>query len=737
MQAGQWAHAENMLQRLVKQQPKDAITQSNLGLTRFELGDDDEALRHTRRALKLNPKLAEAHNTLGKIYQHQQAWTEALGCYQKAISHSQENHKPYLMVNAGQMMQELGDLEGAEGLYRQVLLKMPGFLPAQSNLAVTLLGLGRRDEARDLLEALVANHPDSAEVYINLGTIRMDEGQQEPAKQCFEKAVRLDKGSALAQANLGYSLFVTGEQEQAVSHFDAALSSEPENVMALAGLGEALLRNGQLQEAEGLIRRAVQLGPNEQAAYRALTMLMKQLHDYEAAEKACRRYVELSQGSPVGYAELAQLYFSMDRYNDARAVYELAEQRLEPNGILYHAWAEFEENTHNLERAGQLLEEAETHWVSEDRSPIAVMKSKMACRHKNFDAALATLDEVDSESVGDKQSLTTYFFQKGYVLDKLEKFDEAFAVYRKAQEIKSDVVGCVFDPVEGQARFNVLKSVFSESNRQRFADLAKQLPALDLTPVFILGFPRAGTSLLEQILGAHAKFAPAGELTHIGDLATREAARIIGSDLPFPECLCDPEKPLLLEHINAMREYYLSRVLRSGVVDEGCSWVTDKMPHNSEQIGLIALLFPESPIIHISRHPLDNCLSAFFSDFTHGHRYTSSLESTAIQYQRVMDQIAHYKETVDMRYFEMRYQDLVDEQEGTVRRLLEFIGTTWDENCMLHHKSKRVVRTASYEQVTQKVYSSSLARHLNYWDEVQRVIPIVQPAIDRFGYSLK
>jgi hypothetical protein len=158
------------------------------------------------------------------------------------------------------------------------------------------------------------------------------------------------------------------------------------------------------------------------------------------------------------------------------------------------------------------------------------------------------------------------------------------------------------------------------------------------------------------------------------------------------------------------------------------------MPHNSTHIGLIALLFPQSPIIHISRHPLNSCLSAYFSNFMTAHRYTSSLPDTATHYREFMGMLNHYRD-IGIPFLEIHYEDLVTDQEATTRKVLEHIGAPWNDACLQHYKSDRVVKTASYEQVTQKIYTSSLYRYRNYRDAVQGIIPILADTIAQFGYT--
>ena len=249
--------------------------------------------------------------------------------------------------------------------------------------------------------------------------------------------------------------------------------------------------------------------------------------------------------------------------------------------------------------------------------------------------------------------------------------------------------------------------------------------------------PARGICVVRSNPGSHREIAPAGELTYILRSADTEAARLTGSKQPFPALILDDEHPLDRTTIHALRDYYLTSATGKAVgMDDNTRWITDKMPHNAKYVGLIRMLFPKSPIIHISRHPLNPCLSAYFSNFKSSHRYTSSLEATAMHYRNMMDMLDHYRD-IGIDFMEIHYEDLVRDQENITRKLLDYIGADWDPGCLQHHKSDRVVRTASYEQVTQKVYTSSLNRYQNYWEGVQGMIPILQSTIERFGYTVE
>jgi Sulfotransferase family len=168
----------------------------------------------------------------------------------------------------------------------------------------------------------------------------------------------------------------------------------------------------------------------------------------------------------------------------------------------------------------------------------------------------------------------------------------------------------------------------------------------------------------------------------------------------------------------------------------GAAWFTDKMPLNETQLGLIALLFPEAPLIHVIRHPLDIMVSAISNHFTHGFFCASALETAAQHYVRVMDLVHHFRSEMALRYLPIRYEEMVVDQEATVRAMLDFIGEPFDPRCLEFHENRRYARTASYAQVTEKLYDRSRFRYRNYRKHLEPAIPILQPVIDRLGYTV-
>jgi Sulfotransferase family len=160
------------------------------------------------------------------------------------------------------------------------------------------------------------------------------------------------------------------------------------------------------------------------------------------------------------------------------------------------------------------------------------------------------------------------------------------------------------------------------------------------------------------------------------------------------------------------------------------------MPLNETHLGLIALMFPAAPLIHLLRHPLDVVLSVFGNNLTHGFFCSYRLEAVARHYVLIMDLVEHYRREMTLRYLPVRYEDIIDDPEGSVRRMLDFIGEPFDERCLQFHENRRYARTASYAQVSEQLYARSKFRYRHYIAQLEPVVPILQPVMERLGYGL-
>ena len=238
-------------------------------------------------------------------------------------------------------------------------------------------------------------------------------------------------------------------------------------------------------------------------------------------------------------------------------------------------------------------------------------------------------------------------------------------------------------------------------------------------PVFIVGMPRSGTSLVEQILASHPAVFGAGELATLSRIANNAARGAWTEGESYPGYL----DSISVRQCNRMAEQYLATV--SGL-NGSATYVTDKMPHNFLYVGLILLLFPDCHIIHCTRDPLDTCLSCYMTYFANGHEYSHDLGHLGefyADYQRLM---THWTQGVNVPLIEVRYEDVVDDLEGQARRLLELLDLPWDERCLRFYETSRPVPTASNEQVRTQIYRSSVGRWRHYEKHLGPLIEAIE-----------
>ena len=254
-------------------------------------------------------------------------------------------------------------------------------------------------------------------------------------------------------------------------------------------------------------------------------------------------------------------------------------------------------------------------------------------------------------------------------------------------------------------------------------------------PIFILGFPRSGTTLVEQTLTASPMIAAGDELPLVHEIAST-MPRLLDSPWSYPDALSELWMGDGRGGLDTLRDFYLQRVAQIGFVDADAALFTDKMPLNEVHMGLIALLFPKAPLVHIIRHPLDIMVSAMSNVFTHGAFCGTALESAAKHLLLSADMVAHYRREMDLNYLAVRYEDVVGDQETTMRKVFDFVGASFDPAVLSFETNQRFARTASYAQVSEPLYERSLRRYRHYRKFLDPAVTTLLPLIERLNYKI-
>jgi Tfp pilus assembly protein PilF len=493
-----------------------------------------------------------------------------------------------------------------------------------------------------------------------------------------------------------------------------------------------LLNMGKNAEAEIHARNAVRIAPEHAQAHHLMGMVMTASNRPQFGEYHYRRALELAAGrETILLANFAWNQKNQGKMETGRRLYEEALAKEPGNLQTLLGWAQLEEADRNFARAGELLGQALE--VAPQHPSVLLSRAILHGRTRSYDQALAVLDDIAHQRK-DGALTPGELLEKGRLLDQLGQYDEAFAAYLEGKRLLRQYSGQEYLADHANQLVGRLKGFFTKG-RINITPRSSRNPS-GPQPIFILGFPRSGTTLIEQTLTAHPLISAGDELPFINEIAGI-MPRMLASPLAYPEALTELWMADQCSGLDNLRDYYLQRAAQFGVVDPSKPWFTDKMPLNETHLGLISLLFPESPLVHVVRHPLDVIVSVFSNILTHGFFCAYALESAARHFVLISELIDHYRAELPLNYLPIRYEHVVDHQEISVREVLDFVGVPFDEGCLHFEKNRRYARTASYAQVTEKLYDRSRYRYRHYLRHLEPIIPILEPIIYKLGYSIE
>lgn len=546
------------------------------------------------------------------------------------------------------------------------------------NKARQLIDKGRLDDALAILQDLIAVRKEDTESRYFLALAYLKAGQSALALDELIRVVADQPEWADAHALLGETLRILGRPDDAIACLRHALSLNENNVVALTGLGY-LLHNHQtaIEEAVTLLERAVAIEPSNANAHSALATALFGLERAEEGLRHGRKSLKLAPGDSTVYIRFASL--------------------LQYSG--------------NKEEANRMLEKAC------DLDPAAGSSYLVLAGTQRFtegNRGLIRRMEAALDlpmSIADRDNL---HFALGKAHDDLQEWDQAFEHYRRANSL----VRASYDARVHASEIKNLTRFFA-------APFFRRQPVSDCeeAPIFIVGMPRSGSTLVEQMLSAHPDVRSIGESREIANLM--DALCLENQPLPSPSGKANARPfPFCLEHVSAARyrraaDDYLRRARLGG---EGSgSRILDKQLFNFGNLGMIRCMFPGARILHTRRHPLDTCLSCYFQRFEFNKvlGWAYDLRSAGLFYRRYRETMEHWRQVFPMPILDVDYAEVVARPEEQARRILDFCGLDWDPTVMAFHRQQRVVQTASHEQVRQPIYTRSLARWTHYAKHLQ------------------
>jgi Tfp pilus assembly protein PilF len=644
-----------------------------------QAGQLQQAEQIYRQILRFEPQHADAMHLLGLIAHQVGQHDSALRYIGDAIALDKTNAVYH--NNLGEVYRALGKTEEAQACYQEAMRINPTYPEPHNNLGILLKNQGKLEEAQACYGQALRIKPDYAEAHNNLGLIFKDQSKWDEACDCFQRAVRFKPNNPRFHNNLGVVFKELSRLEEAKACYQQALRLKADAPEVLNNLGLVYSEQNQWDEAKACFHQALQINPKDSEAHNYLGIVFHEQGLLSEAENFYRQAVELNPTYAAAQNNLGLLYKDLGKLEKGEACFREA-LRLKPD-------------------------------FAEVRNNLAQIKT-----FQPGDPDLAALKDLEAkrDTIASNQRLHVYF-ALGKAAEDLGDYDQAFQYWNQGNRLKRQSI--IYDIRTPKQLFERVATVFDASRFERWAGSG----CLSELPVFIVGMPRSGTTLIEQILASHPQVHGAGELKDLPRLAG--VGRKNNRQVPFPEYM----EELRSEDLTRLGELYVARLQRHA---PQARRIVDKMPSNFCYAGLIHLILPSARIIHCLRDPVATCLSCYALLFKEGIEFSYDLEDLGRFYRLYEGLMAHWRKVLpEGCILEVRYEDVVTDLATQARRIVAHCGLEWDEACLGFHATDRPVKTASATQVRQPIYASSLER----WRRYERHLGPLLAALKKGGES--
>jgi len=676
-------------------------------------GQLDRAQELLERIIQVSPKHAHALHLLGVIAHQRGQASLAIQWIQQAIA---ENSSVALFhANLGEMLRQSQNIELSILHGQRAVSLDPYSAGALSNLGIAYYDKKHYDEAQSCHQRALALDPKQSNSLNNLGSIYKEHKNNQEAIRLYQAAIACSPHFADPHNNLGAVLIIEQRFNEAILFLSKALELDPHSIDAHCNIGFAFNGVENFSMALKHFQRAVELNPDHAEAFIGLAMLYCALFDFETAKTFADQAIELSPDKAEFYQSLAIIYWKQGNSSEALSYFDRAlaldpcsSSTLIAKGNLL---VELGESDAAKPVFDQVLDDPKlTTQVPLHYSLVQLQTIKPG--NKSLQTLLSLLAQVDSFTPQQQEYL---YFSLGKCYDDLGECPIAFEYFAKGCQVKRNRI--TYSADEEARQFQRIIHCFTEKT----IDSLKQFANPSATPLFILGMPRSGTTLIEQIIASHPDVYGAGELLHLGTLMNQPIETPAGT-LRYPENMLY----FTAKEAAIISDEYLSYLQSLMPAGTRAAHITDKMPGNFVAIGLIHALFPQAKIIHVERNPIDTCLSCYTKLFTHKHFYSFDLIELGQFYANYRNLMAHWRQVLPAdSWLDVRYEDVVSNLESEAKRLIAYCGLNWDPACLSFHNLKRQVSTASYTQVRRPIYSSSVERWRRFEKELLPLINVL------------
>ncbi len=664
----------------------------NAAVAKFRAGQTKSAEKSLLRINKRHPGIPDVLHVLGYIAMETDRPKVAVKYLSQAVKRVPENAA--LLNLLGCAFHKDGDPGRAVEMLSRAVRLDPAMTNARFNLANALQDENRLAEAAGEYRHLITQTPGDVNVHIALGQTLLAHGDPEAAAGALSDALKLEPDNPEVQFQVGIMHAAADRLDRAETHFTRALELQPDMHKALCCLAEVRHGMGQAEEAIALLKRALTQDGKDDNAYRLLAVIHQEAGDHVKARANAAEALRLKPGSAEN------LYVSslvLEKSND------LAEASA------------------NVTKGLKL---------APDHIGLSIISARIAFRNGDHEDARDILQGLPMDGGVSPDLVTARYFDLGRVHDRLGNADEAYACFVKGNEAaaqgwqaRENDKQVMVDYVDHHLDLVTADWV---SGWESTGDAVPDAPS----PLFVVGFPRSGTTLLDQILDGH----PGIQVLEEEPMMQKVRASLVKSGAQYPDIIAS----LTPEQIARLRRVYFETA-DAFITRQPGSLLVDKMPLNLVEAAAIHRLFPDARFVLCLRHPCDACLSCFMQMFelNAGMSNFLTLDDTTQLYSNVMRLWQRYEKVLPIKVFRVRYEGLVDDLEETARGLLDFVGLPWDDAVLKFdsHARTRNIKTPSYTQVTSGIYTHARGRWRRYEQHIRPYMNRLQPFIDAFGYA--
>ena len=664
---GQRNRAVEICQAILKQIPAQPAAEHLLGLIAIAEGNSDAAYRHFGAAARAPNAPAVYLSNFAEVCRRRGALAEGEAAASKSVKRDPNASGGW--NNLGIIQQELGKFAESRRSLERALALAPADAAGHNNLANTLKHLGQASLAISHWRTALGIKHDYVEALSNLGLALVDQGEFAQAASCATRAIGINPRSADAYLAMAAVATARIDHADALAWLDRLLAFDPDHALGLASRALTNKQLDRLDQALADAKRSVKIAPNSQHSHNALGQVLQAMGRFDEAIAE----FELAAGIP-GTAREKSLH---NRATLLTEFGKLKEGKQALEGILKEfpdsigAWfniadyRKFAAGDPDIQRMEGLVDRRENTWTDNLLLHFALGKAYL-----DAGASVEAFRHLDKGNAMKRASLTYDGDATARWMATIRETFTAEVLTRK---------------IESEAPF---------------------------VPVFVVGMPRSGTTLIEQILSSNDGVAGAGELRYLSRIADPVKA--------YPQSI--PKLPD--EALAAMAKAYFDK---AAPLARGSRYLVDKMPANFLYVGLISMLFPTAKIIHSKRNPADTCLSCYSKLFAAEQSFTYNLKELGNFYLSYQALMAYWREAIsENRMIEVNYEALVSNPEDEARRMSDFIGLPWDPACLDFHEASRAVRTASVHQVRKPIYQSSKGRWRKHGAQLQELLDVLK-----------